>query len=101
MKKLAKHLVQSGLLIIGIQKAHADINGLQLQGEAIYSQKIRCHLPYIDKEYFVTQNGKKVAYQQFKLRRFTDEEKEKLMKEGGFSEIGIDKTNQFLIFQKI
>ena len=101
MKRVAKHLVQNGLLIIGIQPAHTNIDVLQLRGGATYSQKIKYHLPYIDKEYFVTQNGKKVAYQQFTLRRFTNQEKQKLMKGGGFSEIRIDKTKQFLIFKKI
>lgn len=100
MKNVAKYLVNKGLLLLGIQPVHADLDGLDLGEGAVYSQKVKYDLPWIDKEYFVKQNGKTVAYQQCRFRRFTEEEKKRVMTEAGFAEKGCDKSNQFLIFEK-
>jgi len=100
LKKVANHLDTKGLLVLGIQSEHKDFDGLRLEGDAIYSQKVRYILPFIEKEYFVKQNGQNVAYQQCKYRRFTKDEQERIMRLAGFSEIGIDDSNQFLIYKK-
>lgn len=100
MKNVADHLSAKGLLILGIQPAHKDWEGLELRDGAVYSQKVRYHGNLIDKEYFVKAGKKTVAYQQCRYRRFTESEKRKIMKIAGFVEIGFDKTNQFWIFKK-
>ncbi len=101
MKNISNCLVKSGLLIIGIQKAHKSFEGLKLVDGAIYSQKVEYKLPYIDKEYFVFQDGKRVVYDKYRLRRFTEEEKSKMMEEAGFIGVGEDKTKNFLVYKKV
>jgi len=101
LKNVAKHLSSGGLLILGIQETHKNLDSLKLKGGAVYSQKVTSKNNLIDKEYFVKKNGKIVAYQHSKYRRFTEFEKKKILKEVGFEEIGIDGSGQFLVLQKI
>lgn len=99
MKNVADHLSDKGLLILNTQPVHRDWE-LKLRDDAAYSQKVRYHGNFIDKEYFVKQKGKTVAYQQCRFRRFAEPEKKKIMKVAGFVEIGLEKSNRFLIFEK-
>lgn len=100
LRNVANCLSEGGLLLLGIQPIHSNLEGLELGGGAVYSQKVDYHLPWIDKEYFVKQNGNKLAYQQCRYRRFTEVERKKIIKEAGFIEVGFDKNKNFWIYKK-
>lgn len=101
MKKVVRVLEKDGLLVLGIQSVHADIDAIELKDGAIYSQKVKYELPLIDKEYFVKKDGKTVAYQHSKYRRLTDEERARILQENGLEEVGMDESGQFMIFKKV
>lgn len=100
MKKVVQVLEKDGLLVLGIQGVHADIDKMELKNGAVYSQKVKYELPLIDKEYFVTKNGEIVAHQHSKYRRLTDEERARILQENGLMEVGMDESGLFMIFKK-
>lgn len=101
MKKVIQVLEKDGLLVLGIQSVHADIDAMELKDGAVYSQKVKYELPLIDKEYFVTKDGKTVAHQHSKYRRLDDEERARILQENGLVEVGMDESGLFMILKKV
>lgn len=101
MQKVAQALKKEGILVLGIQGVHVNIDAMELGDGAVYSQKVKYELPLIIKEYFVTREGNVIAYQQSKYRRLTEEERFQILEENGLEEVGVDESGLFMVFKKI
>lgn len=100
MQKVATVLEPDSLLALGIQSVHADLEALPLKNGAVYSQKVSHRPPFIDKEYFVKQGEQTAAHQRNTYRRLTEQERLHMSQAAGLVEVGVDYSNQFMIFRK-
>lgn len=100
LRRVANHLVQNGLLLVGIQHEHKNCEGVVLRDGAVYSSEVIFQGDIIYKQHLVQREGKVLAKQNVIIRRFDEETYARMMDLAGFTTFGKDKTDRFLVFQK-
>ena len=99
LRKLYNLLEDDGLLIISIQGEHKDYS-VAISEEITYSQKINYSGDYMEKWYTFSNEEKVLARQSVKLVVFDELEMINSFSEVGFKSLGIDRSNQFYVFQR-
>lgn len=100
LRQIARHLNPEGLLIIGIQHEHKNCSGITLRDGSTYSSTVYFQGDLIYKQHLVENSGQILAEQNVVIRRFKGETYLRMMNRAGFTSLGKDESNRFLIFQK-
>ena len=104
LKNVAKHIRKDGLLLLSVQGEHKNFEQ-NLSSGIIYSQSIanlqdEDYTYFIDKSYFFKKDGEILAQQTLKLGFFKEYKKKEMLKEAGFTFIGIHDSQKFHIYKK-